>query len=829
MKLPSLPYDDDIRRIVQTVFKGYNHNLYAGDGEIYDMKNMSGLYYPLLSPRPKRYLLTALTKPNGIFGRDKLCWVDGTSFCYDGEAKGTVEDSRKIFASIGPYIVIFPDKKYYNTSDDTFGSLEASWTGAVTFQDGTLYGEAAEANTIYASDVDWSDYFKAGDAVTISGCVATDNNKTPIIREIEGNYLRFYENIFDKGSEDSVTIARTVPDMDFVIENENRLWGGKGDTIYASKLGDIFNWNVFDGLSTDSYSVPVGGAGDITGLFSYMGYPVIFKPDSIFKVYGNKPSNFEVTPSARLGVDEGSGASLAVAGETLFYLSRAGIVSYSGGIPSPIGEPLGEKRFRNAVGGSDGLRYYVSMDDGLFVFDTQTRLWHKEDDLQAIGFAYAEGILYCLADDGKIWTVGNAVISQEAAVATTLTDYGEDLSGQGKWNGGVYADGKIYFIPSSAEDILIIDTDEGTAVLSDMDANLTGEFKWAGGVYAEGKIYCVPFDATDILIIDTVDGTATRSSLGATLTGGAKWNGGVYADGKIYCVPYDATDILIIDPSEGSATRSNMGADLSGSYKWNGCVYADGKIYCIPENSTDILIIDPVENAATRSDMGATLDGVTKWTGGVYADGKIYGIPSSADDILIIDPSEGAATRSDMGAALDGYYKWSGGALLDGKIYCMPLFSEDILVIDPSSGSASLITGFDGYYKWMGCVLADNKIYGVPFVSDEVLIIGYEEPYDETVEWFAEFGGFTESEPNKKGVTKLRIRAELDEGSEMTVKIKYDNEDWTVIKTVSAMNKGSFSIPVIPVRADHYRLKLEGAGDCRIYSISREFYVGSDR
>ncbi len=200
------------------------------------MGNMSDLYYPLLSPRPKRYLLTTLTKPNGIFGRDKLCWVDGTSFYYDGELKGTVEDSKKIFASIGPYIVIFPDKKYYNTSDDTFGSMESSWTGEVTFQDGTLYDEPAEANTIYA-DVNWSDYFKVGDAVTISGCITlTGNNKTPIIREIEGNYLRFYENIFDKGTESNVTVARTVPDMDFVIENENRLWGGKGDTVYASKL-----------------------------------------------------------------------------------------------------------------------------------------------------------------------------------------------------------------------------------------------------------------------------------------------------------------------------------------------------------------------------------------------------------------------------------------------------------------------------------------------------------------------------------------------------------------------------------------------------------------
>ncbi len=177
---------------------------------------------------------------------------------------------------------------------------------------------------------------------------------------------------------------------------------------------------MFDGLSTDSYSVPVGGAGDITGMVSFLGYPVIFKPDGIFKVYGSRPTNYQVTPSARLGVAEGSGTSVAVAGEVLFYLSKSGIVSYSGGIPSSISEPFGEARYKNAVAGSDGLKYYVSMQDDkddwhLFVYDTQSRLWHKEDDLQAIGFAYAEDNLYCLADDGKIWAMGNAAISEGIA------------------------------------------------------------------------------------------------------------------------------------------------------------------------------------------------------------------------------------------------------------------------------------------------------------------------------------------------------------------------------------------------------------------------------
>ena len=40
-------------REMTEVFKGYNHNLRIGDGEFYDMKNLSSNNYPILSQRPK--------------------------------------------------------------------------------------------------------------------------------------------------------------------------------------------------------------------------------------------------------------------------------------------------------------------------------------------------------------------------------------------------------------------------------------------------------------------------------------------------------------------------------------------------------------------------------------------------------------------------------------------------------------------------------------------------------------------------------------------------------------------------------------------------------
>lgn len=446
--LPAMRYDGGIRQYQQTIFQGYDHNLSAGEGAIWDMENLTGELYPLLSPRKPRYLLETLTAPNGFYAKDGLYWVDGTGFYAGGAQKGTVENSRKQFTALGAYILIFPDKAFYNVLTGDFGSLEASWTGAATIQDGTYAGESAAANTIYAAGADWGDFFQAGDALTISGAVEhPENNQTIIVREIEGDYLRFYENSFvlgEGGDSETLTISREMPDLDFVCENENRLWGCKGDSIYASKLGDPFNWNVFDGLSTDSYAVQVGSAGDFTACCSYLGYPVFFKDAHIYKVYGDRPSNFQVMGSASLGVEAGSHRSLAIAGETLFYLSRAGVVAYAGGIPQSIAAPFGTDRYQNAVGGSDGLKYYVSMQQGadwsLFVYDSQRRLWHREDGRQILDFGW-DGELYFLDSTGKLWLDGKARTVPAGAVSEgtveSMAEFGDFTEGSPNKKGTV--------------------------------------------------------------------------------------------------------------------------------------------------------------------------------------------------------------------------------------------------------------------------------------------------------------------------------------------------------------------------------------------------------
>lgn len=419
MKLTSMKYADGISKSKQIKFGGMNHTLGAKDGEIWDMRNMTSDHSPLLASRKKRWRLKTFEAAGGIYAWDGLCWVEGTGFYYKGEKKGEVTAGQKTFASLGAWIVILPDKCCYNVTTGEFRRMESYFRNQImTFCDGTLYDEEAQANTIQCEGIDWSEYFKVGDGVTIGGCtLQPGNNKTVIIREIDGDKLIFYADTFTLNGEGSyteegeITVARTVPDLLYLCENENRLWGCSETTIYACKQGDIFNWNVYDGLADDAWAVDPGSPGKFTGCVSYKGYPTFFKEDRIYKVYGSLPSNFQVMGSATLGLMEGCAASLAIAGETLFYLGRNGIMAYTGGIPQPVSEDLGLQPFRSAAAGSDGLKYYVSMEDGegswgLYVYDTQRGQWHREDDTQATHFAKHLGNLYFLNAQGQLWIAG---------------------------------------------------------------------------------------------------------------------------------------------------------------------------------------------------------------------------------------------------------------------------------------------------------------------------------------------------------------------------------------------------------------------------------------
>ena len=282
MQYPKLRELETSRQMVDA-FEGYNHNLRIGDGEFFDMRNMTSDHYPVLSPRAARGLYAQAEQPGGLIAKDSLCYVDGREFVMNEYRVNlglstAEEDCPKQLISMGAYVIILPDKMYVNTMDlSDYGNIEATFTtsGNVSLTlckvDGSTYNTEyvqAEAPAKPANMALWIDTsstphtlkqwnessgtwvdiattyvkisargigtgFSQYDGITISGLSKVDDAQD--LAALDGA-----ATIWDKGDDyivvvgildtartisNAITVSRKMPKMDFVIEAKNRLWG----------------------------------------------------------------------------------------------------------------------------------------------------------------------------------------------------------------------------------------------------------------------------------------------------------------------------------------------------------------------------------------------------------------------------------------------------------------------------------------------------------------------------------------------------------------------------------------------------------------------------
>ena len=409
MKLPQMQYAGD-RRTQQTIqFGALQYGRGGGEGDFAQTLNLSSRLFPALSQRPGRALVQEYQNATALFAKNKLLVVSGTSLYYDGEVVGTVTPGEKMIAAVNTKIIIFPDKVYYDTASHQFGSMEASTSAsaaAVTWTTGAL--------KLTVDDLDLTDLFSVGQGLRISGSSIGENNKTLTVRAVSTDTLTFAYNSFTEGTESgTVTVAREVPDLVCICESGNRLWGADGDTIYASALGDPLTFFSYEGVATDSYAVAVGTDGVFTACGAYSSNVLFFKETMLHKVLGAMPSEYRIYDYTIPGVQAGSQKSLVIINEVLYYKGPDGVYAYSGATPALISENFGVRTYRNAAAGTDGSRYYISMQDmatddwNLYVYDPMCGVWLREDDTHVIDFARLDTRLHFLSGaDGGVWAVG---------------------------------------------------------------------------------------------------------------------------------------------------------------------------------------------------------------------------------------------------------------------------------------------------------------------------------------------------------------------------------------------------------------------------------------
>lgn len=210
-----------------------------------------------------------------------------------------------------------------------------------------------------------------------------------------------------------VHFSKPYPELDFVCESGNRLWGvsNKDNSVYASVFGDPTNFYLYDPDNDESgYALTFGSEGDFTGICAYGGGICCWKERRMHKVLGVIPSEYYSTEYEIPGVQKGSERSLQVVNETLFYKGTNGVYAYNGGVPSLISYNLGKRKLTDAVGGYDGQRYYLNALDGLgepqmLTYDLTHGIWLKEDLIRAEAFTTTDEAMHFLSE-GVIYKTG---------------------------------------------------------------------------------------------------------------------------------------------------------------------------------------------------------------------------------------------------------------------------------------------------------------------------------------------------------------------------------------------------------------------------------------
>lgn len=352
-------------------FKGLNRLPVNAEGELSSSENMVFDLFPVLSVRNGRTTYQTLTgTPQGIISTGaKLAWVLSGTLYYDGVATGLTGLS------------------------DGVKSMVEFWGKIFIFPDGKYYNIA------------------------------------------DGTYGNIGTDVYPaEGS---------CPALDYICVHNNRIWGVKGNYIYASSNGWAMGaadssgrygwtqWYDANGNIDDngSFYQQVASSGDFTGIASWDNRIVALKERCHHEIQGSYPSNFTLSTISKFGTF--AHESIQEVNSKLYYVCPTGVLVYGGGLESDSSRKLNEA-YKGAVAGTDGLRYYLCLDNGedskkLYVYHTLLDLWTEEDSLNVVDFCQHKGQLYAMCADGKIIIMGDPDSTETVNWGFEFNDYAEKI------------------------------------------------------------------------------------------------------------------------------------------------------------------------------------------------------------------------------------------------------------------------------------------------------------------------------------------------------------------------------------------------------------------
>lgn len=762
MYAPKL-YDLEVGRNTIQEFKGYNHNLRIGDNEFYDMQNLTGKYYPLLSPRAKRGVVSRDEKEiYGIIGKDKLVTIGkdihgDVYLWYNGNPVfmlGNSYNERELI-SMGAYVIVYPDMKYFNTADTTdfgscFGEDYSYHSNTVSrFQ---LFGE--DGMVISASNMIWEqgffprkyyiDPFEVNEydlfgVPTNSGTANKHGDYTIVYsveknmggRNIYGNYTLFDVDISKKND-----IAHVDPD---VVPQAS--WDNSRKTAFDSHKGEI-------------------EAGLSKGLELPFGY---------ISVTATITTDAKITHSIRYSIQ---------------LVAKYSDIQTKTFIKSSIKK--GDRRMWFNDGATKSQICVRTEDTPEATYNTPS-CWRDEATRVrvTVDTGFTEKLRNTISEkEGHLLRIPSAEVNGKPfAGAPLLEKYGDGKS---------LAINNMTIVSGTEVDIL------GFLDFFDSETPQSGSI----GI---DVVAMQPF--FDYMIESNNRLWACRY--------GTDYKGDfvneIYASARgsfrsFFKFDGTADDSYVL--SLGSGGEFTGAANLNG----NPVFFKEGFCHTIYGSypSSYSLSTEPGTWVASGSHKSICVD-----EGTLFFHGK--------DGIYAYDGASKQLISTSLGTER---YKNAVGGCVDGKYYVSMQDTKgkwSVFVFDRASGMWHREDDMQARFF----APHNGDLYIVDTNHRLVTVNGTEGVIEGAVEWYAESGKIGYVNPDYMTIGRIQLKMSLPFGSSIRIYLQYDSDGyWEFAQAIEGKSRASFTVPIMPRTCDHFSIKLCGIGDCKVFSMTKTYEAG---
>ena len=198
----------------------------------------------------------------------------------------------------------------------------------------------------------------------------------------------------------------------------------------------------------------------------------------------------------------------------------------------------------------------------------------------------------------------------------------------------------------------------------------------------------------------------------------------------------------------------------------------------------------------------------------------------SATDICAYDGSLPQSISSALG---NNAYTDAVGGSYKGRYYLSMkniMGEYEMLVYDTYKG----LWHKEDNTRALGFAMHDHNLYYINSDTRQIMSVecGGNTP-EELFLWSATTGVIGYEYPDMKYLSRFNIRMKIEEGTRIEVFTEYDSDGvWHSQGIINGSGTKTFTLPVIPVRCDHMRIRIAGTGECKIFSVAKILEVGSD-